>query len=175
MRGSSLDPAEPSPRTAARPVFLLTLAGTLLWIAAIVLAPVLRSRSSGLAPFLYAVFSPICHQIPGRSFFLRGFPMAVCGRCLGIYTGFLAGVLLYPLTRGFRMLALPSPRLFVLASLPAGLDVLLGLSGVWEPPIGVRFATGFIWGTLLPYYFIAGIAELVLWARFGRGLDNQRR
>jgi uncharacterized membrane protein len=162
MSGTAAASSQSSVRTALRPVFALTLLGTLAWLGAILLAPVLRSRSSGAAPFLYAVFSPICHQIPGRSFFISGFPMAVCGRCFGIYAGFLAGVLLYPFVRGFRRLALPSARLFVLASLPAGLDVLLGLSGVWQSPIGVRFATGLVWGSLLPFYFITGVAELVL-------------
>ncbi len=167
MRGPSPDPGGPPGPRSVRAVYFLTLAGSLVWIAAIVLAPVLRSRSSGAAPFLYAAFSPICHQIPGRSFFLCGFPLAVCGRCFGIYLGFLAGALLYPFVRGFRRLALPSARLFALVSLPAGLDVLLGLAGLWQSPIGLRFATGVVWGTLLPFYFIAGVSELVLW-RSGR-------
>jgi len=163
MNGTALDPSASSVRRAVRPVFVLTLLGTLAWLAAILLAPVLRSRSSEAAPFLYALFSPICHQIPGRSFFLRGFPMAVCGRCLGIYTGFLAGLVLYPFVRGFRRIALPPVKLFVLVSLPAVVDFLLGISRIWESPIGVRFATGFAWGGLLPFYFITGVSELVLW------------
>jgi len=170
MRAPSLDAAEPPALRSVRPVFLMTLAGTLVWMAAIVLAPILRSRSSGAAPFFYAAFSPICHQLPGRSFFLRGFPLAVCGRCFGIYSGFLAGAVLYPLIRGFKRLALPSIRLFFLASLPAAIEVLLGLTKLWQAPIGMRFATGFVWGALLPFYFITGVTELVLWARFGRTL-----
>ena len=155
-------------RRAVISVFVLTLIGTLAWLAAIVLAPVLKSRSSGAAPFLYALFSPICHQIPGRSFFLRGFPLAVCGRCLGIYTGFLAGLVMYPIVRGFRRIALPPMRLFLLVSLPAGLDFLLGLSRLWESPNWLRFVTGFVWGVLLPFYFITGLSELVLWRAAGR-------
>ena len=41
-------------------------------------------------------FAPVCHQMPGRSPHLGGVVLAVCDRCLGIYTGLLAGVLLAP-------------------------------------------------------------------------------
>jgi uncharacterized membrane protein len=162
MDGSVLNLSAASVRKAVRPVLGLTLLGTLAWLAAIFLAPLLRSRSSGAAPFFYALFSPICHQIPERSFFLRGFPLAVCGRCLGIYAGFLAGLVLYPFVRGFSRIALPAARLFVLMSVPVGLDFLIGFLKVWQSPIEVRFATGFLWGVLLPYYFVTGISELVL-------------
>jgi uncharacterized membrane protein len=145
-------------------VYILTLLGTLGWLAAIVLAPYLQSRSpGGVSSVLYAMFSPVCHQIPERSFFFHGFPLAVCGRCLGVYTGFLAGLLAYPAVRGFRKVALPSLPLFAVFSLPIGLDFAGGLLGLWSSPIWLRFATGFLWGTPLPFFFVTGLAEL-----FGR-------
>jgi uncharacterized membrane protein len=33
---------------------------------------------------------PICHQLPSRSFFLWGTPLALGARCFGIYSGMLA-------------------------------------------------------------------------------------
>lgn len=176
-----------SVRRAVRPVFVLACLGTAAWIAAIFLAPYLRSRSSDAgASFLYALFAPVCHQIPGRSFFFRGFPLAVCARCLGIYVGSLAGLVLYPFIRGFSRIALPAGRLFLLASSPIGLDFAGGLLGLWNSPNGLRFATGLLWGPLLPFYFIAGVTELLLWrtgrrkpsgglpgTRPGPGLDNR--
>jgi len=173
-------------RGAVRPVYAVTFLGTLAWIAAIFLAPYLRSRSSGAASFLYAIFAPICHQIPSRCFYFHGFPLAVCGRCLGIYVGFFAGLAAYPFVRGFNKIALPPVRLFVLLSLPAGIDFAGGLVGAWTSPIWVRFGTGFVWGVLLPYYLLTGVCELLLWrsARKGSpstgaspdrsGLDNPR-
>ncbi|MGZ7065839.1 MAG: DUF2085 domain-containing protein, partial [Candidatus Aminicenantales bacterium] len=104
-------------RRAVRVAYAITFLGTLAWIAAIFLAPYLRSRSSGAASFLYAVFAPVCHQIPSRCFHFRGFPLAVCGRCLGIYVGFFGGLASYPIVLGFTKIALPPVRLFVLLSL----------------------------------------------------------
>ena len=147
-------------RSSVRRIWLLTLAGAILWLTAIVLAPWLAARGpEGSARLVYALFSPVCHQIPGRCFALEGHPLAVCGRCLGIYAGFAAGLALYPLARGFSRIALPSARLFVLLTVPMALDGLSGALGAWKSPIGLRFATGFAWGTILPFYFVTGVAD----------------
>ena len=174
----------------ARTIYLATFLGTVAWLGAIVLAPYLRSRGHGAAAsFLYALFAPVCHQIPGRSFRLAGFPLAVCGRCLGIYVGFLAGLLGYPwidrltskrsLGTGPRRYGLPKPRVFLAFSLPIGLDFAAGLIGLWDSTNAVRFATGAAWGALLPFYFLPGVVGL--FARRagggarppGAGLDNR--
>ena len=160
-------------RRAALPVFVLALAASLAWLSAILLAPYLRSRGdAAAASFLYAVFAPVCHQIPSRSFFVRGFPLAVCARCLGIYAGALAGLLAYPFVRGFSRIGLPAGRLFLLLSLPISLDFAGGAFGLWSSPNGLRAATGFAWGLILPFYFVTGVVELVLW-RSGRPLANR--
>ena len=148
-----------NPRSARR-VWFATLVGALVWLAAIFLAPWLAGRgASGPARFVYAVFAPLCHQIPGRCFVLNGHPLAVCGRCLGIYAGFAAGIILYPLVRGFRRMSLPPARMFILLTLPMALDAAGGILGVWKSPIGLRFATGFAWGTVLPFYFVTGAVD----------------
>lgn len=143
-----------------RRVWLATLGGTVVWLAAIFLAPWLAGRgAAGPARFAYAVFAPLCHQIPGRCFFLGGHPLAVCSRCLGIYAGFAAGLVLYPFVRGFARVALPPARLFMLLTLPMAVDAAGGLLGAWKSPIGLRFATGFAWGTVLPIYFVPGVVD----------------
>jgi uncharacterized membrane protein len=147
-------------------VYILTAAGTAIWLSAIFLAPALAARgSAGAARLLYATFSPICHQIPGRCFTFHGHPLAVCGRCLGIYTGFAAGLVLYPFIRGFSKLALPSLRIFLPLTLPMALDGAAGILGIWASPIGVRFATGAVWGMVLPFFFVTGLADLFLTRR----------
>jgi len=160
-----LIPPAPGPegRRAVGLLYGLTLAGTLAWLGAIFLAPFLKSRSADTAAaFLYAFFAPLCHQLPARSFAFCGYPLAVCARCLGIYAGFLAGLVLYPSVRGFARLAVPSGRLFLLLSLPIGLDYAGGFVGAWASPMGVRLATGLLWGSLLPFYFLTGLGELAL-------------
>jgi uncharacterized membrane protein len=165
MSATNPMPTAPGPavRRAVSLLYGLTLAGTLAWLGAIFLAPFLGSRSAGrAAACLYAFFAPLCHQIPARSFAFCGQPLAVCARCLGIYAGFLAGLALYPFVRGFSKLSVPSGRLFLLLSLPIGLDYAGGFIGAWASPMGVRFATGLLWGSLLPFYFLTGLGELAL-------------
>jgi uncharacterized membrane protein len=126
------------------------------------LAPLLKSRSSPWQALVYAVYTPVCHQVASRSFHLLGHPLAVCARCLGIYLGFLAGLASYPLFRDFRRVRLPPTWVFWAVSAPIVLDTLANFAGLWSTPNIFRFATGILWGTILPFYFITGIAELVL-------------
>ncbi|HEV8130975.1 MAG TPA: DUF2085 domain-containing protein [Acidobacteriota bacterium] len=62
--------------------------GTTLWCAAILL-PALAS-----ADWIRLFFAAICHQMPSRSFWLFGKPLAVCVRCSGFYFGFLFALIL---------------------------------------------------------------------------------
>jgi uncharacterized membrane protein len=141
-------------------VYLVTLIGTLAWLGAIVLAPYLRSRGIPLAKLIYFCFSPVCHQIPERSFSAFGYPMAVCARCLGIYSGFLAGMGVYPLLRGFSKVRLPKAKIFLAVSLPIVADTVGNLLGLWATTDVLRLATGILWGMILPFYFVTGLAEL---------------
>jgi uncharacterized membrane protein len=88
--------------------------------------------------------------------------MTVCGRCLGIYAGFVAGTFLYPFVRGFSRLALPRPRVLLALTLPLVVDGLAGLLGLWATPMLLRSVTGFLWGGLLPFYFIPGVASAII-------------
>ena len=142
--------------------YFFTLAGILLWLGAIFLAPFLKSRSLNLNVFVYALFSPICHQIPSRTFTFLGNPLAVCGRCLGIYFGFFAGTAFFPLLKGFSNSPVPKTKTFILFSLPIALDTLGNFFNLWATANWYRFGIGFLWGTLLPFYFIRGLHEFFL-------------
>jgi len=143
-------------------VYFLTLTGTALWLGIIFLAPFLKSLDSGLSVFLYAIFSPICHQVPSRSFYFFGFPLAVCGRCLGIYFGFIVGVLFYPFLRGLPNTKLPRIKTFVFFSLPIIIDTVGNFLGLWATPNLPRLIIGFLWGLTLPFYFLPGITDFFL-------------
>lgn len=160
-------------RRTVRTIWLLTAAGTAVWLALIVLATWLAGRgSTGAARLVYAVFAPVCHQIPGRCLLFHGQPLAVCGRCLGIYLGFAAGLVLYRIVRGFARPALPSARAFLIATLPMAVDGLAGFLGLWKSPIGLRAATGFVWGTLLPFFFVGGVADALAKGKERRAARN---
>jgi uncharacterized membrane protein len=143
-------------------IYTSTLMGIVLWIILIVLAPYLKSQSSFLAKFIYAVFAPTCHQIPSRCFHIFGHPMAVCSRCMGIYAGFFLGTVVFPFIRGFSAPSFPRARAIILFSVPMAIDVAGHLSGMWSSSNATRFLTGVLWGIILPFYFIAGISDYFL-------------
>ena len=143
-------------------IYLITLIGIIVWIGSIFLAPYLKSLSSPFSGFIYAVFSPTCHQISSRCFHAFGYPMAVCARCLGIYSGFLLGTLFYPVVKGVTAPSLPKARTFILISIPIVLDAAGNLLNIWTSPDWVRFLTGILWGLILPFYFLAGLADYLL-------------
>jgi uncharacterized membrane protein len=146
-------------------IFLTHLATTtafLLWLGGIGLAPYLKSRASPWAGLVYSLYSPVCHQVADRSLLCFGQPLAVCARCTGIYLGFLLGLVLYPVLRGWRRQTLPAARSFLIVSAPILLDTAANFLRFWNTGAAVRLATGVLWGTILPFYFIPGMADLFL-------------
>ncbi len=140
-------------------IWLLALLGGFLWNAALFAAPLLKRSSPVVSALIYAAFSPVCHQVPERCLFIHGSPLAVCGRCLGIYLGFSAGTILYPFLRRFSKPFLPATSIFILVSLPIGLDTAGNFLGLWTSPLGPRLVAGLIWGSILPFYLITGFYE----------------
>lgn len=149
-------------------VYLSTGGAVVLWLGAIVWAPYLRSHSSPWQVFVYAVFSPVCHQIEARSFLLFGQPLAVCSRCLGIYIGCLVGIGIYPFLRGFDRVEIPRTDVFIYLSSPIIIDTIGNFAGLWNTANLARFAAGLLWGPILPFYFIKGLADLLLSRSVGK-------
>ena len=36
-----------------------------------------------------------CHQLPSRSFFIKGYQFPICARCVGMFIGYIIAALLY--------------------------------------------------------------------------------
>jgi uncharacterized membrane protein len=127
-----------------------------------VAAPLLARRGHPFAAaFLYLLYSPVCHQLPQRSFALQGFPWAVCSRCAGIYFGLFAGSLL-PLSGFLDSLSGVRRRIYVLAaSAPLVLDVFLPYAGLWFSSPASRFASGFVFGGMLMSLLVPGAGEFL--------------
>ncbi len=135
------------------------LSGAIL--TGIFLAPCLQSRWPVLSAFIYALYSPLCHQQPGRSYFLVSQQLAVCSRCSGIYAGFFLSTLLYPLWRNKLKSWLESrPVLLVFLALPMVLDFLLNIFRLWDSPLVIKSLTGFAWSGCLPFYWFKALKEL---------------
>jgi len=152
-------------------VYTAASLGSIFWIAAIVLAPWMKSQGNGWGAVLYGIFSPLCHQNPERCFHLWGYPLAVCSRCFGIYTGVILGLIFFPLTNRFSSVWVPKTSLFVLVTAPIVFDTLGNFLLLWMTPPWLRFAIGGLWGIVLPFYFIAGLSEA--WIRQGEGRHNK--
>jgi uncharacterized membrane protein len=142
-------------------LYVATLTGIVIWLAAIFFAPYLKSQASPVSGLLYAGFSPTCHQIPSRCFHVFGYPTAVCARCLGIYAGFFLGTLFFPVVKGFSSPMMPKAKTFILISLPIIADSAGNIIGVWTSGHWLRFITGMLWGSILPFYFFAGLTDLI--------------
>jgi uncharacterized membrane protein len=104
---------------------ILLLAVT-FWLALVFLAPLSKSHDSASWPFMYSFFTSVCHQKAERSFSAWGHPLAVCHRCLGLYAGFWAGLLLLPRLRRTCEQILAYPRLLILGLAPLAIDLAVG-------------------------------------------------
>ena len=120
-----------------------------IWCLAIVAASLLVDRVSRIGAFLYLFFSPICHQLPERSFYLFNHQLPVCARCTGIYFGAFLGSF-------FARRESPSPWYLVIALIPMALDG--GTQLLFRESNNVlRLATGLIAGFAVVFYLYAGL------------------
>ena len=115
-------------------------------IAALVFVPpfLLMAGQGGLASAIYALYSPFCHQMPSRSFFIFDYQLAVCQRNLAIFVAtFLAGLAFIP----FRGRIKPLPWwLFALFTLPIAVDGFILVFGWCESTWALRLMTGSLFG-----------------------------
>jgi len=150
-------------RSLRRPltVWLLTLAGVLLFVAQIIVAPLAAaSNHYKLAFAIYRPFGVLCHQLPERSFFIAGHQLAVCARCTGLYVGFVLVLMLYPLVRSLRVTTTPDRKFLFWAAVPLVVDFSLTFFGIWENTHTSRFLTGLLLGGVTVLYVVPGMVEL---------------
>jgi uncharacterized membrane protein len=144
-------------------VWLIAAMGCLAMMSLIVGAPVALNIGHpiwGLA--IYRAFSFVCHQIPERSFFIGGHPLAVCSRCTGLYAGFAAATVAYPLLRSLKQTDTPARKWLFIAATPLAIDFAVGYFGIWENTHSSRFATGALLGAVAVFYILPGLMELSL-------------
>jgi uncharacterized membrane protein len=135
---------------------------TTAWVALLVSAPLLPG---GAAAMLYAIGSLICHQIPERSFYLAGFQLPVCGRCLGIYVGAACGAAFVLMRLGGRPHPQPAARatrrwLAGAAVAPTLVTIALEAAGAWYPSNVTRAAAGFPLGGIVAFVVVSALATL---------------
>ncbi len=143
-------------------ILLLAVVLTAAWVSLLVAAPMLPGWAGAI---VYGVGSLICHQIPERSFYLSGFQLPVCARCLGIYGGAAAGAAFVwiRLRSGenlFPMAAATRRWLAVVAAAPTLVTVALEAAGVWYPSNVARALAGLALGGILAFVVVSALATL---------------
>lgn len=144
-------------------IWLLLTAGSLLFVLAIIAAPIATATGRLSTAFtIYQTFHHLCHQLPERSFYAEGHPFAVCARCTGIYFGFFLAVFAYPLIRSLSRTDTPAPKWLFVAATPLLIDAGLTLFGIWENTHTSRLLTGALLGATAVFYVLPGLVDLAL-------------
>lgn len=109
--------------------------------------------------FTRAMFHQVCHQVPERGLVVNGTPTAVCSRCLGIYGGTWAGILVLGGLVGIFAMPLRTLTWSFRAILAAlgiiALDVVGNGLGLWTNTHLSRILTGVFLG-LAVSWLLAG-------------------
>jgi len=159
-RDSLTEEAAPVSRRAVA-IWAITAAFGLAIIGLIIDAPLAQAQNHpDFASAIYKAFSFVCHQIPERSFHLAGHQFAVCSRCTGLYAGFAAAALVYPLTRSLKSTETPPRFWLILAAVPLAVDFALTYFSIWQNTHFSRFSTGALLGSVAVFFIIPGLMEL---------------
>jgi uncharacterized membrane protein len=128
-----------------------------VWLGAIIAAPYLLAENHLISSvLLYQCFSAICHQMPDRSFHYWGYPLGVCSRCTGIYGGFLAGLLLYPILRNVGNGRFPTRWWLIAAAAPMIIDFAADYTKILANTFSSRALTGLLFGLVTAFFILPG-------------------
>ncbi|MGH2502618.1 MAG: DUF2085 domain-containing protein [Ktedonobacterales bacterium] len=131
-----------------------------LFIGLSALGPVLYALGlNAPASGLFDFYRLLCGQVPSHSFYISGYQMCLCSRCLAIYSSLLAGGLVLAMFRYRRLFAIRpiSWKMWALAMLPMALDGGTQLFGWHESNVYLRLLTGIIFGLATAWYVLPQI------------------
>jgi uncharacterized membrane protein len=135
-----------------------TLLGTLIGVAA--LAPIGYALGlTGLSDGVFHFYRFLCGQTPSHSFYILGYQMCLCSRCLAIYSALLTGGILLALVRNTRAVASLDWKYWMLALVPMGLDGGTQLIGLRESNVWLRLFTGALFGLATAWFLFPLIEE----------------
>ncbi len=147
------------------------LRGAYVATAALATALPLLAAAAAIMPggardALMALFDPLCHQLPERSFAIAGAQFALCHRCFGVAAGLAAGVWLAPaLSRVVRPDDGRGLRTLALAAIPMLIDWGLDVLGAWANTPASRMVTGVVFGIAAGALIAATVA--------GKGVESR--
>lgn len=117
------------------------------WIALAVLTPVGYALGfTGPASTVFHAYRFACDELPTHSFFIGGYQVCLCERCLAIYTSILLAGIALSIVRRYRTVRGIDWWGWVLCMLPMALDGGTQFFGWRESSVWLRLLTGAIFG-----------------------------
>lgn len=124
------------------------------------LAPVGMSLGFiGPSTRVFEFYRFVCGQTPSHSFFVAGYQVCLCSRCLAIYSSLLLCGLLLAMFRHSRTVPTISWRWWAIGMLPMALDGGTQAFGLHESNVYLRLLTGAIFGVMTAWYVLPQIEE----------------
>jgi uncharacterized membrane protein len=132
-----------------------------LFIGIALLAPIGYALGfTGPSAEIFTIYRFFCGQTPSHSFYVAGYQMCLCSRCLAIYSSLLAAGLFLAAVRHTphrRFIQPISWRWWVLGMVPMALDGGTQLFGFHESNVYLRLLTGIIFGLMTAWYILPQI------------------
>ncbi len=132
-------------------ILLIFLCYSFFFFLGSTLAPILAYlKYYELSAVLTSTYMFSCHQQPDRSFWLLGYPLALCCRCYGFYLG----VIITSVLAFFNKLKI-NLNIFLLIFVLCIIDIIINY--VTGPRMNTGNITRFIMGLLMGLLFITGL------------------
>lgn len=131
-----------------------------LFIGVAAIAPVGYALGfTGPSAAVFDVYRLFCGQVPSHSFYIAGYQMCLCSRCLAIYSALLVGGLILVMFRHRAVIRPISWKFWALGMLPMALDGGTQLFGYHESNVYLRLLTGAIFGLMTAWFVLPQIEE----------------
>jgi uncharacterized membrane protein len=152
---------------------LLVNSGAILYAGLPWLSPLAKASGHPLiGELLFRIYTPLCHQLPERSFFVCGHQVGFCHRCVAMYSAIVAAGLLFGLLR--RRIQPTSLKIGGLLLLPILIDGLThmvdDLSGLGFRGGGDAIGTLNFWLRMITGVLVGVAVLLVIYPRVERDL-----
>jgi uncharacterized membrane protein len=152
---------------------LLVNGGAILYAGLPWLSPLAKASGHPLiGELLFRIYTPLCHQLPERSFFVCGHQVGFCHRCVALYTSIVAAGLLFGLLRRrIRPISLKIGGLLLLPILIDGLTHMVDdLSGLGFRGGGDAIGTLNFWLRMITGALAGIVVLLAIYPRAERDL-----
>lgn len=129
---------------------------TLFFILCGFSAPILAFyKQYATADLIYALMRRSCLQDAVRCFWIFGYQMAICARCLGAYCGVILGIIFY--LRGFNF----NKKIYISMIILAFGEILLEYFKIYSANNYIRYFAGFALGMfiIISIYYLIGFIK----------------